>query len=118
MEAKLNTVNMSEWVHKVCDIMEEEALTKLQEAWDSSKQNDCELAYLMGTGVCLLGGYGFQGVTLGVDGSYQDGKMGSGCCKCREEGSGKCAQVGREEEGTSSNRPVGLGCTRVAVSSS
>jgi ribonuclease HI len=31
--------------------------------------------------------------------------MGSGCCKFKEEGAGKCARVGREEEGTSSNRP-------------
>jgi hypothetical protein len=30
----------------------------------------------MGTEVGLLGGYGFQGVTLGVDGSCKDGKMG------------------------------------------
>ncbi len=59
----------------------------------------------MGTEVGLLGGYGFQGVTLGVDGSCKDGKMGSGRCKFKEEGADKCARVGREEEGTSSNRP-------------
>ena len=59
----------------------------------------------MGTEVSLLGGYGFQGVTLGVDGSCKDGKMGSGCCKFKEEGADKCARVGREEEGMSSNRP-------------
>ncbi len=40
-----------------------------------------------------------------MDGSCKDGKMGSGCCKFREEGADKCARVGREEEGTSSNRP-------------
>jgi ribonuclease HI len=67
--------------------------------------DDLERAYWMGTEVGLLGGYGFQGVTLGVDGSCKDGKMGSGCCKFREEGAGKCARVGREEEGTSSKRP-------------
>jgi ribonuclease HI len=44
-------------------------------------------------------------VTLGADGSCKDGKMGSGCCKFKEAGAGKCARVGREEEGTSSNRP-------------
>jgi hypothetical protein len=38
MEA--NTVNMTAWVHKEFDIIEEEALTKLQEAWDSSQQKD------------------------------------------------------------------------------
>jgi hypothetical protein len=52
---------MTVWVHKEFDIMEEEALTKLQEAWDSSEQkNECvvhlddlERAYWMGTEVCL-----------------------------------------------------------------
>ena len=77
MEAKLNTVNMIAWVHKECDVIEEEAHTKLQEAWDSAEQkdecivhlNDLEGAYWMGTEIGQLGGYGFQGVTLGVDGS-------------------------------------------------
>ena len=32
VEAKLNTVNMTAWVHKECDIMDEDALIKLQEA--------------------------------------------------------------------------------------
>jgi hypothetical protein len=60
-----------------------------------------------------------QGVTLGVGGLCKDGKMGSGCYKFRVEGAGKCAQVGREEEGTSSNRPdIGRGCTNIAVVSS
>ena len=59
----------------------------------------------MGTEIGQLGGYGFQGVTLGVDGSCKEGKMGSGCHKFREEGEGKCARVDREEEGMSSNRP-------------
>ena len=40
-----------------------------------------------------------------MDGSCKNGKMGSGCGKFREEGAYKCARVGREEEGTSSNRP-------------
>ena len=37
---------------------------------------DLERAYWTGTEVGQLGGYGFQGVTLGVDGSCKDGKMG------------------------------------------
>ena len=64
MEAKLNTVNMMAWVHKECDIIEEEVLAKLQEAWDSSEQkdecivrlNDLEGAYWMGTEIGQLGG--------------------------------------------------------------
>jgi hypothetical protein len=34
--------------------------------------DDLELAYWMGTEVGLLGGYGFQGVTLSVDGSCKE----------------------------------------------
>ncbi len=68
VEAKLNTVNMIAWVHKECDVIEEEALTKLQEAWDSSEQkdecivrlNDLEGAYWMGTEIGQSGGYGLQ----------------------------------------------------------
>ena len=44
-------------------------------------------------------------MTLGVDGSCKDGRMGSGCCKFGEKDEGKCARVGREDEGVSSNRP-------------
>jgi len=40
VEAKLNTVNMTAWVHKECDIIQTGALTKLQEAWDSPEQKD------------------------------------------------------------------------------
>jgi hypothetical protein len=47
-----------------------------------------------------LGAYGFQGVTLGVDGSCKDGRMGSGCCKFGEKDEGKCAQ-GRRAGGES-----------------
>jgi hypothetical protein len=124
VEAKLNTVNMTAWVHKECNGIEEEAITKLQEAWDSSEQkdectlrlNDLEGANWMGTEIGQLGGYGFQGVTLGVDGSCKDGKMGSGCCKFGEKDEGKCARVGREDEGVSSNRPE-LGAVVLALQS-
>jgi ribonuclease HI len=70
----------------------------------------------MGTEIGQLGGYGFQGVTLGVDGSCKDGRMGSGCCKFGEKGEGKCVRVGREDEGTSSNRPE-LGAVVLALQS-
>jgi hypothetical protein len=59
----------------------------------------------MGTEIGQLGGHGFQRATLGVDGSCKDGKMGSRCCKFQGGEADKCARVGREEEGTSSNRP-------------
>ena len=40
VEAKLNTVNMTAWVHKECDTIVENALAKLQAAWNSSEQKD------------------------------------------------------------------------------
>ena len=106
VETKLNTVNMTAWVHKECNGIEEEAITKLQEAWGSSEQkdectvrlNDLEGAYWMGTEMGQLGVYGFQGVTLGVDGSCKDGRMGSGCCTFGGKDEGKCARVCRWEE--------------------
>ena len=78
---------MTAWVHNECNIIEEEAVIKLQEAWNKSERkdecivrvDDLERAFWMGTEVGQLGGYGFQKVTLGVDGSCKDGKMGSGC---------------------------------------
>jgi ribonuclease HI len=69
------------------------------------RMNDFERDYRMGTEVGQLGVYGFQGAIFGVDGSCKDGKMGSGCCKFQGEEADKCARVGREEEGTSLNRP-------------
>ena len=104
--------------------IEEEAITKLQEACDSSEQkdectvrlNDLEGAYWMGTEMGQLGAYGFQGVTLGVDGSCKDGRMGSGCCTFGGKDEGKCARVGREDEGVSSNRPE-LGAVVLALQS-
>ena len=115
---------MTAWVHKECNGIEEEVITKLQEAWDSSEQkdectvrlNDLEGAYWMGTEMGQLGAYGFQGVTLGVDGSCKEGRMGSGCCTFGEKDEGKCARVGREDEGVSSNRPE-LGAVVLALQS-
>ena len=106
METKLNTVNMTAWVHTECDIMDQDALLRLQGAWESSEQkdecvvcmNDVEWDYWMGTEVGQLGGYGFQGAFFGVDGSGRDCTMGSGCCKFKGEEADKCARVGREEE--------------------
>jgi hypothetical protein len=99
VETKLNTVNMTAWVHKECDIMDEDALLRLQGAWENPQQkhkcsvrmDDLEWDYWMGTEVGQLGGYGFQGAIFGVDGSCKDGTMGSGCCKFPGEEADKCA---------------------------
>ena len=39
-EAYKRRVNMTAWVHKECDTIEEETLDKLRAAWDSSEQKD------------------------------------------------------------------------------
>ena len=72
----------------------------------------------MGTEIDQLGGYEFQGVTLGVDGSCKDGKMGSGCLKFREEGEGQlCASWQRRGRHELKQARVGRDGTSVAVSS-
>ena len=71
--------------------MDEDALLRLQGAWDNPQQkdecsvrmDDLEWDYWMGTEVGQLGGYGFQGAIFGVDGSRKDGKMGSGAVNSR-----------------------------------
>ena len=65
METKLNTVNMTAWVHTECDTMDEDALLRLQGAWENPQQkdecsvrmDDLEWDYWMGTEVWQLGGY-------------------------------------------------------------
>ena len=125
MDTKLHTGNMTPWVHQKCDIMDEDALLRLQGAWENPEQqdecsvrmDDLEWGYSMGTDVGQLGGYGFQGAIFGVDGSCKDGTMGSGCYKFQGEEVDKWARVGREEEGTSLNRPE-LGGIVLALQSS
>jgi hypothetical protein len=63
IETKLNTVNMTAWVHKECDIMDDDALFRLQMAWNNPQQkdecsvclNDLERAYWQGTEVGRMG---------------------------------------------------------------
>jgi hypothetical protein len=107
--------------------MDEDALLRLQGAWDNPQQkdecsvrmDDLEWDYWMGTEVGQLGGYGFQGAIFGLDGSCKDGKWGQGAVNSRgKRQTNKCARVGREEEGTSSNRPELGSCVSVTVSSS
>ncbi len=54
--------------------------------------------------------------SLSRDGSCKDGRMGSGCCTFGGKDEGKCARVGREDEGVSSNRPE-LGAVVLALQS-
>ena len=40
IEIKLNTFNMTSWVHKKCDIMDDDALLRLQTAWNNPQQKE------------------------------------------------------------------------------
>ena len=67
--------------------------------------NGPERDYWLGSEIGRLGGYEFQGAVYGIDGANQEGKMGAGCCRLGKPDEDQSARVGREEEGTSSNRP-------------
>ena len=60
--------------------------------------------YWMGT-VGMLGCYGFQGQVTAGDSSDKQGKMGAGYNNLRRKKKKQQCKVGREEEGSSSNRP-------------
>ena len=60
----------------------------------------------MGTEIGRLGGYSFRGTVTAGDGSNQKGgKMGAGYVNLRKQKKRHQRKVGREEEGSSSNRP-------------
>ena len=60
----------------------------------------------MGTEIGRLGGYGFQGTVTAGDGSNQKGgEMGAGYVNLRKQRKWQQRKVGREEEGSSLNRP-------------
>ena len=63
-----------------------------------------ERDYWMGTEIGMLAGYDFQGQLTAADGSDKKGKSGAGYNDLRGEKKQQC-KVGREEEGSSSNRP-------------
>ena len=59
----------------------------------------------MGTEIGMLGGYGFQGQITAGEGSDKQDKMGAGYNKLSRKKKKQQCKVGREEEGSSSNRP-------------
>ena len=59
----------------------------------------------MGTEIGMLGGYGFQGQVTKDDSSEKRGKMGAGYNNLRRKMKEQQCKVGREEEGSSLNRP-------------
>jgi len=111
VKAKPSTWPMSCWVHTRAG--RDGHKQEIEDAMCSeAKKDECRVAlkglehdFWMGTEAGMLGVYNFQGVVLGGDGSNDAGRMGAGfCCLQRGEIAG-CIRVGREQEGTSSNRP-------------
>ena len=104
---------MTAWVHKECTTLDQTSIVNLHQAWDCTEEKDeCEVRltgperdYWLGSEAGRVGSYEFQGAVFGIDGSNHEGHMGSGCCRLGAPEADKQARVGREEEGTSSNRP-------------
>jgi len=64
-----------------------------------------ERDYWMGTEIGMVRGYGFQGQVTAGDSSDKKGKMGAGYTNLRRKIKKQQCKLGREEEGSSSNRP-------------
>ena len=107
------SAGMTAWVHKECTTLDQTSIVNLHQAWDCTEEKDeCEVRltgperdYWLGSEAGRVGSYEFQGAVFGIDGSNHEGHMGSGCCRLGAPEADKQARVGREEEGTSSNRP-------------
>jgi len=77
----------------------------------SGGNDECQLRlkgrehdYWMGTEIGMLGGYEFQGQVTAGNGSDKQGKMGAGYNNLKRKKKKQQCKVGREEEGSSSNR--------------
>jgi ribonuclease HI len=104
---------MTAWVHKECTTIDQRAIMNLRQAWDCAEEKDectvsmtgLERDYWLGSEAGRVGSYEFQGAVFGINGSNHEGCMGSGCCRLGMPEADQRVRVGREEEGTSSNRP-------------
>lgn len=104
---------MTAWVHRDHCMVDQTAVESLQQAWECTEGKDecsvemtgLERDYWLGSEAGRIGGYEFQGAVFGIDGSNHGGCMGSGCCRLHMPSADQQVRVGREEEGTSSNRP-------------
>ena len=111
--AYLNGNGMKCWVHKDMHELRDEVLQKVQDAWDDVTEKDTctidltgpEKDFWMGSEAGMLGCYWFRGVVFAGDGSDHRGRMGAGAFCLGDPEMKQCVGVGREEEGTSSNRP-------------
>jgi len=95
-----------------CHVADEQKAAFKKAAGASGGQDECQVRlkgregdYWMGTEIGMLGGCGFQGQVTAGDGSDKQGKMGAGYNNLRRKKKKQPCKVGREEEGSSSNRP-------------
>jgi ribonuclease HI len=113
IETCKNSAGMTAWVHPEFATVAQESLERLEQAWNCADEKDeCEVRleglkrnYWIGSEVGRMGGYEFQGAVFGIDGSNHNGQMGAGCCRLGAPAADQTTRVGREEEGSSSNRP-------------
>ena len=99
--------------HKDTLAVDEETKKNVKEAWETENdKNECivdlegpERDYGLGSKTGMLGCYWFSGVVFEGDGSDHKGRMGAGAYCLGDPDVQQCVGVGREEEGTSSNRP-------------
>jgi hypothetical protein len=116
---------LTAWVHPEFETATQETLERLEQAWNCADEKDeCEVRleglernYWVGSEVGRIGGYEFQGEVFGSDGSNHNGQMGAGCCRLGAPEADQTTRVGREEEGSSSNRPE-LGGVVLSLSNS
>jgi len=100
------------WVHQDCHVADEQKAVLKKAAGVSGGKDECQVRLKgrehddwMGTEIGMLGGYGFQGQVTASDSSDRQGKMGAGYNNLRRKKKKQQCKVGREEEGSSSNRP-------------
>jgi len=101
------------WVHKDLTVTTKQIQALLTAARVSGGKDECQVRllgiereYWMGTEISRLGGYGFQGTVAAGDGSNQKvWKMGAGFVNLQKQRKRQQRKMGREEEGSSSNRP-------------
>jgi len=93
-------------------VVDEQKAASKKAAGVSGGKDQCQVRlkgrerdYWMGSEIGMLGGYGFQGQVTAGDGSDKQGKMGAGYNNLRRKKKKQQCTVGREEEGSISNRP-------------
>jgi len=101
------------WVHKDLTVTTKQIQALLTAARASGGKDECQVRltgieqeYWMGTEIVRQRGYGFRcTVTVGDGSNRKREKMGAGYVNLRKQKKRQQRKVGREEEGSSSNRP-------------